>query len=128
MPTIEFDLQTYLQDNLSNNVKCYPMRLPQGITLPATMYRRISGQRIRSVEGPSGLSRPRIEINAYSQSYTEAKELAAEIRQLLDGFRGMMGAGSMVENIIIDNDQDALDDDTGFFRIIIDAIVWHQEN
>ena len=127
MPTVEFDLQSYLQDNLSGTIKCYPIRLPQDVTLPAMMYRRISGQRIRSIQGPTGLAHPLIELSVYSKSYLEAKELAAEVRVLLDGFRGVIGSGSLVENIIIENDQDTFDDDTGIYRIILDAIVWHQE-
>lgn len=128
MPIIEFDLHTFLQANLANGVLVYPTRLPQDVTLPAVMYRKISGQRIRSVDGPSKLARPRFELNAYSESYTAAKNLANELRGLLDGFRGVIGAGTIVQNIIFDNDQDSFDDDTGYERIIIDVIIWHQEN
>lgn len=123
---IEYDLQTFLQGNLAGSVKVYPLRLPQDAILPAVIYRRISGQRLRSIEGPAGMARPRIELNAYAVRYTEAKALATEIRRLLDGYRGRIGA-SQVENIIIDSDQDLLDDTTGHYRIIIDAIIWHHE-
>lgn len=128
MPTIEFDFQTFLQDNLENGVKVYPSRLPQDVTLPAVMYRRISGQRIRSIDGATGLAKPRFELNAYAESYVEAKNLANEMRTLFDGFRGVIGAGTLVENIVFDNDQDTFDDDTGLERVIIDVGVWHQEN
>jgi len=69
--------------------RIHPKVLPQGVTLPAITYQRLSTPRVNSHDGPSGLAFPRFQINTWAETYAAAKTLADEIRAALDGTTGV---------------------------------------
>lgn len=106
--------------------RVYPLELPQGVTLPAITYQRISGPRVRSQSGPSGLAHPRIQLNCWARDYAGAVQLADVVRRALDGYRGAMGS-TIVQASFLDNDLDGHEPDTGLWRRTLDVILWHEE-
>jgi hypothetical protein len=89
--------------------RVYPLQAPQNATAPFIVYQRISSRRVRSVDGPSGLAQPRIQVDAYAATYAGAKALASAIRTALDGYRGTV-AGVRVGAIALVSDTDFLED------------------
>jgi len=104
----------------------HPVHLPQGFRLPAVSYQRISGPRIRAHEGPSGLARPRIQVDCWAETYAAAKELARRVRQSVDGWRGE-SAGIRINDVSVVTEMDGYEPDTGIWRVQLDLIVWHEE-
>lgn len=70
--------------------RVYPGKLPQNPTYPAIAYAQISNPRQHTHDGPDGCVEARYQITAFSDSYAEAKGVAEDIREALDGFTGTM--------------------------------------
>lgn len=106
--------------------RIYPQVLPQDPTLPAVTYRRISAIRVRSQDGPSGVARPRYQLDAWSRSYAEADAVAAAVRTRLDGYRGDIG-GETIQGAFADVDRDLYDEALRLHGRSADYLVWHEE-
>ena len=113
--------------------RIYPMRAPQNARLPFITYQRISGPRLRSMQGASGQANPRLQVDVYGGSYASVKAAANEVRLALDNFRGTIitgdGASVIVRSCSLDGDRDFLDTDADpqIFRVSHDFIIWHDE-
>jgi hypothetical protein len=127
---IESELRTYLlaQSGIAALIgtRVYPMKLPQSPTLPAITYQRVSGSRVQSLTGPSGMAHPRIQVDCWAASYDGAKALAAEVQDDLDGYRGTMGT-TRVGGVIVYGDRDWYEPDVDIYRVTIDITIWHDE-
>lgn len=66
----------------------YAMRAPQNAAPPFVIYQRVSSERWRDINGPSGMVQAMMQIDTYGATYYQAKDLSLKIEQLLDGFRG----------------------------------------
>ena len=125
MALIEATLRAYLAAHAGLAAlvggRIYPIRLPQGTGLPAVCYRRVSGVRKHNVNGLTLVARPRFQFDCWAYSYAEAKAVAEEVRQALNGYHG---AGW---DSVIDNDLDTYEPESGLYRTIVDALIWHTE-
>lgn len=96
--------------------RVYALRAPQNSTAPFIIFQRIDSERWRAINGPSGIAQVTIQVDCYASTYYAAKELAAEIEEILDGYRGTVswGEGSPQEfvrigGVSLQNDSDLLD-------------------
>ncbi len=111
--------------------RIYAVDLPQNPTLPAIVYSRISGMRVSSMTGASGLARPRYQIDVFAYDYTTAKNLVRQVQLALEGKRGTYG-GVNVQGILFDGDHDMNDDEeenlvSDQHRVMMEFTVWHNE-
>lgn len=106
--------------------RVYPLLLPQNVVYPAISYQRITGQTIQSNDGDSKLGYSRIQITAWAATYAESRELAAEIRTALIGFKGLMGA-VWITGVTHEIDVDLYDNDTKTFYTACDYTIWYFE-
>lgn len=60
---------------------------PQGAALPALVLNVVSDAEGMVMNGPNGLSEGRVQIDAYADTYGDAKALARAVRTLLHGLR-----------------------------------------
>jgi hypothetical protein len=128
---VEADLYDYLTDVAAIaalvSTRVYPLRLPQDASLPAVVYQRISGERVRSHDGPSGLGRGRFQISSWDDDYAGAKSLAEQIRYALDRSpRYTFGSLSNV-SALLRMELDDYDPQTGYYRIIQDYQLLYPE-
>lgn len=127
---IESELRTHLltESTITSLVgaRIYPVLLPQAPTFPAMTYQRVSGSRVQSLTGPSGMAHPRFQIDCWAQTYDGAKELAAAVMTELDGYRGTMG-DTRVGGVIVYGDRDIYEPDVEIFRVTIDITIWHDQ-
>lgn len=86
--------------------RIYPLLVPQGGTLPAIVYQRISGEHEHSHDGISGLATARFQITSIAATYTAAKALAEQVRIALDCKTGTWGTTD-VQSSFLTNDTDA---------------------
>lgn len=126
---IERDLVTFLRGYapVSNivNQRIHPLEIPQGGEKPALTFQRISGPRIRSLTGFSGLQRPRIQLNCWDDRALGAMELAEAVKTL-DGYRGMWGT-TRIDQVVVANDLDDSEPELGLYVRKVDLIIWHKE-
>ena len=129
--TIEKDIHYALSDDADVSTlvssRVYPMKLPQGWTLPAITYQRISGERAHCLGGPSGRARPRFQIDCWAEDYDGAKDLADKVRLCLDGFKGNINTESDVGGIILEGDRDIWEEEINIYRVTMDFIIPHFE-
>lgn len=129
--SIEQDLYYKLKNNANVSgvvsSRIYPMQLPQGWTLPALTYQRISTPRATILSGPSGRARPRFQIDCWADNYETIKDLATKVRGCLDGFKGDINTESNVGGIILESERDILEDEINVYRVIMEFIIPHFE-
>lgn len=68
--------------------RVYAMLAPQNATAPFIVFQEIDSERWRSINGPSGVAQATFQIDVYDDSIYDAKTLAAQIEETLDGFSG----------------------------------------
>lgn len=105
--------------------RVFPMRLPQGASLPALVYREVSPGIEYTQGGQSGVSEPRYQFDCWGADELAAKLLASSVTTALSGYRGAMGS-EQVHAAFIEGRQDDPDPDTGRCRVIIDAVIQHR--
>lgn len=107
--------------------RIYPILMPQNTTLPAITKQRISGPRVQSLVGSSGLAYPRYQVDAWASTYDGAKAVADQVRAALDGFRGYVGT-VRIGGIRLIGDQELYEEETRTHRVSQDFSVWHDED
>jgi hypothetical protein len=94
--TLETELRTYTLAGPAVaamvGTRMHARKLPQNPTLPAIVYQRIDTRRLHDMAGPDGLPRPRMQLTCWATTPAGATDLAAVVRQRLDGFKGTWGA------------------------------------
>ncbi len=68
---------------------------PEDQRAPFITYQRVGEDKIRDINGPSGLARTIFQVDVYAAGYLQSKEIAKAVRLALDGFSG---------NVTIDSD------------------------
>jgi Protein of unknown function (DUF3168) len=135
---IRVGLRAYLLDDAAIaaivGTRVYPIVLPQGQVQTSIVYTRISGFGDNHMLGPSGLSRPRIQIDCWSQSIDTAAQLANLVKERIDGFLGtwLWGEDSPEEAIVVqgvfyENEREDYDDVSKLYRVSRDFFVWVSE-
>lgn len=111
--------------------RVYPNIIPQGADMPAVTYQQISGVRDHAFSGPNGLVSARFQINCWSDSYSEARQLSEAVRKLLDGYSGTVNTRE-IQSIMLENEGDMPQISAGKdvlrrFGKRLDFIVWFKE-
>lgn len=117
---IESDLKAYLAADAAVAAlvgsRIYPLKLPQAPALPAITYQKVSGPRVISLSGYSGLSHPRLQIDCWAATYDQVKALSAAVVAALDAYPGA---------IMNDDGRDNYQPDVELPRVTIDFTIWH---
>ena len=106
--------------------RCYPVTIPQSPTYPLILYTKITGMRDHTLRGASGHAHPRFQIEAWAETYTEAKTLADAIRNALDDYSGTV-LGTVIGSCLIDSEQDVYESEIEVYRVLQDYFIWHEE-
>jgi hypothetical protein len=109
--------------------RMYPGKLPQDPTYPAVTYTRISGPRLYSHQGATGLAEGRFQFDCWAASYSAAKSTAAAVRESLEGFRGTVGS-DVIASIFAVHEADSYEPqegDEGDWRVSLDFWVRYEE-
>jgi len=110
--------------------RIFPMRLPAGIKKDSIVYTRVSGEGDHHMEGPSGLARVRMQIDAWSKTIPGAVSLANLVKERIDGFRGVMGSGAAavtIQGIFFESEREDYDDVAELNRVSRDYFIVYEE-
>ncbi len=128
--SIATDIRTFLLADATLTTligtRLYPLTLPQNPTLPAMTYQWVSGERVHTADGALGLSRPRIQFDAWATTYLVAESVFEALRKRLDAFRGAAGA-SIIQGAFFDSERDLYESEPKLYRRSVDFFVWHEE-
>jgi hypothetical protein len=106
--------------------RIYPVITPEEGQYPALSYFRVDGPREHVLEGPAGLARPRIQVDAWANDSATARAAIAAVISALDGFIGNAG-GVRVAGVIALGDHDLYEPRTKTFHVAADFLVMHEE-
>ncbi|HEY8766046.1 MAG TPA: DUF3168 domain-containing protein [Dehalococcoidia bacterium] len=106
--------------------RAYPYKLPQGVTLPACTYYKVSAPRDHTQQGPSGLVSARIQVSSWGTTYDAAKTLSDAVRQALDGYMGTTD-GVYIGGVQLVNETDLSEPEPEIFQTAMDFRVMHGE-
>lgn len=68
--------------------RIYPVLAPATAALPFVTWRRAGIQREQALTAPVGVPRVTLEYSIYGTTYRQAREVADEMRAILDGYGG----------------------------------------
>jgi hypothetical protein len=118
--------------------RIYPLLAPQGAAAPYLIYQRISGERVRNFDESNQSAQPRIQIDAYAETYTVARQLAAAVRAALHGFAGTVSDSESparfspvrIQASALIDDRDLIDETANpkLYRRSADYLVMHVED
>jgi len=131
MADLEEALVTLLLADVGFTAVCgerlFPVVIPQDVALPSVAYQRISGAREYALDGRSGLARPRIQFTCVGNRYSDARNAANALREVLSGYRGTVD-GVWIQAAFLENEDDAFTDDSGLYSVQQDYFIWYREN
>ena len=108
--------------------RLYPSLMPQNVKLPAVSFQRISTIEEYHLGGSANLVHPLFQFSCWAQKYSEAKAVAAQIRQALNVYTGTMGGVDGVEiyGSFRENELDFYDAAAGLYHVPVDFRIWHK--
>lgn len=117
---------------LSNlvGVKIFPMRIPQSETLPAITYQDISTVATQAHGERSALPRVRFQFTVHGGSVSAVTAICKALKNRLDGYRGVMGAGAFeteVDAVLFKNEISDDDTETGIMKRLQDYVIQYKE-
>lgn len=112
---------------LAPAARIYPNKLDQGTAFPAITIQMISDLRESTLRGPSGLPGTLIQVDSWAQTYTEAKDLARQVRLALDGKQWTL-AGETVQSCKLVDRTEFHEPDTKLHRESQDYRLWWNES
>ncbi|MBS4191745.1 hypothetical protein KHA94_16265 [Bacillus sp. FJAT-49705] len=116
---LETDLRTYLLtfDSLKSKIsnRLYPGWIPENAVMPSVAYLGISRPSHHDID----VAYPRYQFSVFSPKYIEAKEIVAEIRGILQRFKGQMGNSNIIQ-VVYENEYENYEKDTKLYHIAID--------
>lgn len=113
-----------------------PNHAGQDQAMPRLVYRIVSREGVRRIQdGPRNLVRVRLQLDVYSDTFSEVISVSDRVRRLLDGLSGTLGpSGStvVVDSIALEDHDDqaerAQDGGAGtIHRRSMDFMIWHRE-
>lgn len=106
--------------------RVYPVQLPQRPTLPALTYQRISTRFFPTRDqAHSSLERPRFQFDMYALTEKECSDVAQQLRSALAGLT--QASSPRVYVVFVQDAQQDIHAETGQYRAIVDAFIWHEE-
>lgn len=82
----------------NDSCRCWPDTIRQGATLPALMYTRLGGERIRHLGGGTGKARTVLHVYCYASTRAGADALSRAVISALDNYRGTWTTGTITIN------------------------------
>lgn len=113
--------------------RIFPNVLREGTEHPAIAFFRVSGARLHSLTGRSGLATARMQFDCFAkgvQGYSDVKRVGNQVRRALDGYKGNVAVGPEVvriEHILLDDEQDIFTANFEVHGVTLDFMIMYQE-
>ena len=104
-----------------------PIRLPQGATLPAVTYQRISEVRQGTFAPAQKMPGVLFQVDCWGATYSDSKGVAVAVRKALDEFKGP-SAGETITASLLENEIDQYEPDVKIYRTMLEFRVWWLES
>ena len=110
--------------------RIFPQRRPQGTPVPAIVYQNVFEEENQALAEQGGIKRTRLSLELFYNTYSGNKALIIVVVGALVNYTGEI-EGTTIDNIRLENSIDIDETNTpgsdfGFFRTILDFVIWHQ--
>jgi hypothetical protein len=110
--------------------RVYPQRRPQGTATPAIVYQNVFEDTNQALATQGGIKRTRMSVEVFDTTYGGTKTLRNAVETALINYTGTL-EGSTIHSLRLESsvDMEELDvpaGDFGYFRTILDFVIWHQ--
>lgn len=89
----------------------YPALAPKESALPFVVYTQVGASNVSSFDGTNALQGARVRFSCYGSSYAASKELAAAVKDSLEGLLATLTDGTKVEGSWLEFEGDEVDSD-----------------
>ena len=103
--------------------RVYTEVLPQAAAVPAVVFTEVSGEDDVALDGPTGASARRVQVDSWGKSRADATALGLVVRGALSGHAGA-AAGLDVQGCFLVAERWDFDAETGLYRTSQDFDVW----
>ena len=110
--------------------RVYPQRRPQGTAVPAIVYQNVFQATNEALATQGGIKRTRLSVEVFDKTYGATKTLRNAVESALINYTGTT-EGETIDSLRLESAVD-LDEtnepagDFGYFRTILDFVIWHQ--
>jgi hypothetical protein len=102
----------------------YPVTIPEDPTLPAVSYQIISSTDTPTLDDPLGLTKTRVQIECWGETYGAAVQLRHVVTTAIAGYRGSVN-GTAIQNILRVTNGDVFADIPRQYTAKVDFYLWH---
>jgi hypothetical protein len=103
--------------------RVYTEVLPQACDLPAVVFTEVGGDEDVALDGPTGISARRLQVDAWARTRAEATALGLAVRRVLSGHVGA-AEGLDVQTIALAAQRWDFDAETSLYRTSQDYDAW----
>lgn len=103
--------------------RVYTEVLPQAPAVPAVVFTEVAGDEDYALDGPTGASSRRVQVDAWAKTRAEATALANAVKAALSGHAGA-AAGFAVEGAFLLSERWDFDAETSLYRTSQDYEMW----
>lgn len=135
MPKLEAALYDYLSDDseVASHVgdRIFPVRLPEGVKLPAISWTRVSASRLYtydSFEETAAFVRARIQFNCWATTPIQAMEIGEAVLKALSGYNGIMAGTQQVDSSFAVLEMDDYETGAKLYRRILDILLSYSDD
>jgi hypothetical protein len=103
-----------------------PLLAPEGTPNPRITFQQISATKLHAMGQDGSVTRVRVQVNCFGDTYGQATTLAAEVQARLSRYRGV-AAGITVLDMLLDTELDGYELETAQRRVIQDYTLFINE-
>ncbi len=116
--SLEEDVFSALTAGSPSPLRAYPEIMPQEVTLPAVTFTIVAGQHDFDLQGPTGLTRKFVQVDAWSRTRSGAYSTIVEATSLMVASTAFQVSG------ISESGADRYEPDTKLYRESREFTVW----
>lgn len=99
--------------------RIYPDERPPGVTYPAMTFYLVSAKPSPTLD-TSGFQRHRYEFCCFGASPIDAETLREALRHALEGYRGLLSDGTLLQDAQLNGGDDSFEDDPRIYKRVIE--------
>jgi len=110
--------------------RLYPNVLPDSVISTSGTPASVTSQIVSTVpdytnDGATGLQRSRLRYTGIGSVYSDAANVAAAIRSVLETYAGTLADGTVVQNVLVINQSSTYSDDARLYFVAYDFLIFY---
>ena len=105
------------------STRIYPLRIPQGASLPAVTYFVVSGGPMQTKDGAVSDNFDSFQVSCFATSYSTIQSIYSAVKSALERYSGT-AASTTIHTITYMGHVDLYEEDAGVYHRAIDFRIW----